>query len=87
MSNNTKEKYALVTGATEGIGFELARLLAKDGYHLIIVARHDMDLIKTAEKLKSEYGVRVEHIAKDLFDPQGAFELYAEIKGKGIDIN
>lgn len=44
MSNN--QKYALITGATMGIGKELAKLLAKDHYNLVIVARTREDLEK-----------------------------------------
>ena len=42
-------QYALITGATEGIGFELAKLFAKDGYNLIIVARSQAELDATAQ--------------------------------------
>lgn len=62
-----ENKYALITGATSGIGYELSRLFAKDGYNLVIVARKEYELNETAEKLTSEFGVNVEKIAKDLY--------------------
>ena len=49
--------YVLVTGATSGIDYELAKLFAQDGYNLIIVARTDEDLKRTAADFSSQYGV------------------------------
>jgi len=80
--------YALITGATSGIGYELAKLFAQDGYNLVIVARGENgDLERTASELKSQYGVEVETIAKDLFKRENAFAVYDEVKAKGIEIN
>ncbi|NIJ54372.1 SDR family NAD(P)-dependent oxidoreductase [Dyadobacter arcticus] len=78
-------KYALVTGATSGIGLELAKLFAKDGYNLVIAARDNEELEITANVLRTE-GVEVVTIVKDLFDREEAFSLYAEIKQQGIEI-
>jgi uncharacterized protein len=80
----THQVYALITGATMGIGYELARLFAKDGYNLIIVARTEDDLRQRAQELSQEYNVEVIPIAKDLFKPEAPFELYDEIKSKGL---
>lgn len=85
MSNN--QKYALITGATMGIGKELAKLLAKDHYNLVIVARTREDLEKTAEELKQQYDIEVLTIAKDLFKRESPFEVYDEVKAKGIPIS
>jgi short-subunit dehydrogenase len=83
----TKEQYALVTGATSGIGYELARLLANDGYHLIIVGRNVETLDQTAATLSSEFNIRVETIVKDLFQPNAAFEIYNDVKASGTAIS
>jgi len=83
----TIQHYVLITGASSGIGFELAKLFAKDGYNLVIVARGNEDLQLAAAKLKSEGNVKVETITKDLFHPNAAFELYDAIKAKGIVID
>jgi len=77
----------LITGASSGIGLELARLFAKDGYRLVIVARSEQDLTNTATTFSSEYGVEVTPISKDLFNPEAAFELYEELKAKGITVD
>lgn len=81
-------KYALITGATSGIGLELAKLFAKDGYNLVIVSRDQTNLEQTAYELKnSNSNIDVVTISKDLFKPESPFELYQEVKEKGIQIN
>lgn len=81
-----QNKYALITGGTSGIGFELAKLFAADQYNLVIVARNEQELALSAETLKQQ-GVEVITISKDLFDRQSPFELYQEVKAKGIEID
>jgi len=79
-------KYALVTGATSGIGFELAKLFAQDGYNLVITGRYTDTLNITADKLSS-YNVDIVKIQKDFFQRDSPFDLYNEIKEKGIEIS
>ena len=81
------KQYALVTGGTSGIGYELAKLLAADGYNLILIARTQDDLDRVAAELKEDHGVEVTTIAKDLFYPGNAFELTDEVREKGIEVN
>ena len=80
-------KYALITGATKGIGYELAKLFAQDGYNLVIVARTQSDLDRTATELSQQYGIEVVTLAKDLFERQASFEIYDEVKARGITID
>ena len=82
---NNEKGYALITGATSGIGLELARLFAKDNYNLIIVARDEAELATTKDALEST-GVDVVTIAKDLFNPNGPFEVYDEVRSKGLEV-
>ncbi len=82
-----QQKTALVTGATSGIGRELAKLFAQDQYNLVIVARSRDELDQTAAELRQRYGVDVKTIAKDLFQRQAPFEVYDEIKGQGLRID
>jgi short-subunit dehydrogenase len=79
------QKYTLITGATSGIGRELAELFAKDGNNLIIVSRKKANLEKTARELAT-YKVKIETIEKDLFEHNGALELYTEVKLKGFQV-
>lgn len=76
MENN--QKTVLITGGTSGIGKELAKLFARDGYALIIVARNEDELRLTAEEFKLQ-GARVRTIAKDLSDMEEAKVLCSEI--------
>lgn len=81
-----KKNYALITGATGGIGYELAKLFAKDNYNLVLVARSNEELESTSHDMAA-YGVEVVTISKDLFNREEAFELCDEIKERGIEID
>ena len=83
MLNNNR--YALITGATSGIGYELAKLFAKDGYNLVIVSRDQQELENKSSEFR-QYGIDVIAMQKDLFKTKNAFELYEEVKNRGIGI-
>ena len=78
--------YALITGGTSGIGYELAKIFASNGHNLILVARDEAVLTITRNELL-ELGVDVKIISKDLFDKQAPFELYEEICKNGYDVD
>jgi short-subunit dehydrogenase len=85
--SNEQNKYALITGATSGIGRELAKLFAKDQNNLVIVSRNQDELNNVSNEFKKDYGIDVITIAKDLFDRNAAFEIYDEVKSKGIQVD
>ena len=78
--------FALITGASSGIGYELSQLFARDGINLVLVARqHDL-LSKLADKLRDEYGVEVIVVTKDLSILDEAKCLYDEVVQLNLDI-
>lgn len=77
---------ALITGASGGIGAELARVFARNGHNLVIVARSQDKLLKLANELQSAHGVNVQVIALDLAAPTAPDDLYEELAGTQIDI-
>lgn len=81
------QETVLITGATSGIGLELAKLFAADGYRLAIVSRDVMELAATAQMLRERYAASVEIFAKNLFEPESGFELYKELEAQGIKID
>ncbi len=74
---------AVVTGASSGIGYELARLAAEDGYDLVIAA--DEPAIVEAQAGLEQYGGRVESLQVDLSTTEGVDELLALIGGRQVD--
>jgi uncharacterized protein len=75
--------FAVVTGASTGIGFELARCCANDGYDLLIVA--DEPEINNAAARLQQSGARVEAIQADLSTQEGVDKLYQAIGGRPVD--
>lgn len=81
------KKYALITGATQGIGFELAKVFAKNGYNLILVARSQQELHSKASDIKQNSKTEVITISKDLFKKESAEEIYRDLKNQNIQID
>jgi uncharacterized protein len=77
---------ALVTGASTGIGLELARELAANGYSLALVARERDRLAAVATRLRAEHGVPVDDYARDLSQPGVAETLWAELSNAGVSV-
>lgn len=79
--------YVLITGASKGLGLEFAKLFAKDGYPLIIVARSHNLLEEIKKDLITTYGVQVVVIEKDLTKINAATELYYEVKSQNLRVD
>ena len=80
-----KSTYALITGATSGIGYELALLFAKNGYNLIIVSR-DLDELQSKAIEFKDCGVDVRTIQADLFDIDSAFDVCEQAEAMEVEI-
>jgi short-subunit dehydrogenase len=85
--NIKKEKTALITGATGGIGYEFSQLFASDKINLVLVARNQEKLKQLSEQLQTDYGIKVYVIAVDLTKPAATQSLHQDIKEKGLTID
>lgn len=81
-----KGKTALITGASSGIGKELAHIHAERGGDLVVVARSESALHALKAELEQKHGVSVTVIVKDLTKPEAAKELYDEVLAEGITV-
>lgn len=85
MSN---DKTALITGASSGIGFELAKILVQDGYDLVIVSQNHETLQTATDKLhKLHSGAKILPLVKDLSSPSSPQEIYNIINQNKIKID
>jgi len=80
------ERWALVTGASSGIGKEFAHRLAALGMHLVLTARREDEMKTLADELDTRHGTRCEIIPLDLSVPGHPAKLIEEIEQRGIEI-
>ena len=80
-------EYALITGASSGIGLEYARALAAKGYNLILVGNRADDNCRVAEALHSEYGIDALSVYADLTRREAARDVYDYVKGRGLQVD
>jgi short-subunit dehydrogenase len=81
-----REKWALVTGASAGIGKALAEELAAGGANLVLTARRKERLDQLAQALAAKHGVRTEVCVADLTNPQGPEQIFAFTRDHGIGV-
>ena len=85
-STENAKTFALITGASEGIGQELAKCFARHKHPLVLVSRSEEKLKRLAAEISSAHGVRVSCIARDLSVPNGAPELHRKVEELGLAI-
>jgi uncharacterized protein len=78
---------ALVTGASSGIGLDLARILAGHGHDLVLVARSEGKLLELAVELEKRNDITAHVISTDLAQPNAASALAGELKSRGIEVD
>jgi uncharacterized protein len=82
-----KRNTALVTGASSGIGAELARVHAEQGDDLVVVARREDKLEALKAQLEAAHGVTVHVLAQDLTAPEAAQRIYDEVRARGLAVD
>lgn len=80
-------KYVLITGGTSGIGFELVRNFAKDGYGIVIVSSSNERLKNARQRLEDEFKIKVLTYHQDLGNIGAASQIYSRIKEDNINIS
>ena len=79
--------YVLITGASGGIGLELARIFAKNRFNLILTARSKDKLEKISKDFMDEYKIKVCYFTRDLSKKEEVYSLYSEIKENKLDVD
>lgn len=80
-------KSVLITGASSGIGRELAHIYAQNGYRLLLVARREERLKTIKKDIESLYNSKVHIIAQDLAQMDSADVLFSEVSNRGFIVD
>ncbi|MGC2140751.1 MAG: SDR family oxidoreductase [Methylovirgula sp.] len=78
---------ALVTGASSGIGLEICRALAENGFNLVLVARSEAKLAQLARELAAQHAITAEPLVADLAEPSAPQQIYDKLKSAGTRID
>ncbi len=81
------QKTALITGASGGLGEGFARLFAKNGHDVILVARSEDKLKALAQELEKQYSIHATAIAMDLSSPNAASQLNDQVTAKNLNVS
>jgi len=82
-----RERTALITGASEGIGLELARIMAADGWNLVLVARRGEILSELAAELIRQHGIKCAAIPADLSDRESVQQIIEKLSARNVTID
>jgi hypothetical protein len=82
-----KTKTVLITGASSGIGYEFAKLFARDGHALVLVARDHGALLQVASELVRDYNASAKALPKDLSLPGSAKELFNQLQRDSVHVD
>ena len=82
MTNN----YALITGGSSGIGYEIAKNLAGRGYNILLISRNEKNLQDCCNKLSDEFNISADYISSDLANKDSVTYIYETSKQRGYNI-
>ena len=80
-------QWVLITGASQGIGYEFAKLFAQEGYDVVLAARDKARLGQVAGEVRAQFGRKARILAKDLGDAAAAQEIFDELQREQIFIS
>ena len=80
-------KTALITGASGGIGLEFARIFAREGYNLVLIARSEDKLNQLASELKTNHNIQVRVMTRDLTSINASQEIFDTLTADGLQID
>lgn len=83
----TNNQTALITGASGGIGYELAKLFARDRYNLVLIARSKDKLDRIADDFQTKFGIQVTIIPKDLSLPTAPEDIFTQLQQEAIKVD
>ena len=81
------QEIALITGASTGIGFEIAKLFAADNINLLIVSRDKQKLLKIKDEFENQYKIDVYTLATDLSSDSGVKDILNMVKSNSLIVN
>ncbi|HYG35979.1 MAG TPA: SDR family NAD(P)-dependent oxidoreductase, partial [Clostridia bacterium] len=79
-------EWALITGASAGIGREFAKVFASHGFHLVLVARNEPRLRALAEELQAAHFISTKVLPKDLAEPTAAAEIFEFLRATPVSV-
>ena len=86
-TNISTKPYALITGASSGIGREFVNQFAQDGWNLIITARNEKRLEVVKSEIEEHFGIHVIIFARDLADPTSPESIFSELEKQNIVVS
>lgn len=83
----TEREVALITGASMGIGKELAQIFAADGHDLVLVARSEGKLRSLAQELEAAHGITAHVVPSDLSEPSAPEAIFSSLRSQGVEVD